>query len=58
MRGVADCGVLQQALRDVSAWAERGVPPPQEANYRVKDGQVVKLTRMMSGASPRHRRLA
>jgi hypothetical protein len=34
-------GVLQQALRDVAAWAERGVAPPQETNYRVKDGQVL-----------------
>jgi hypothetical protein len=34
-------GVLQQALRDVSAWAERGVAPPQETSYRVNDGQVV-----------------
>ena len=32
--------VLQQALRDVSAWVERGVAPPQTSEYRVDDGQV------------------
>ncbi len=34
-------GVLQQALHDLSAWVERGVPPPATTNYRVDDGQVV-----------------
>jgi hypothetical protein len=34
-------GALQQALRDVAAWAERGVAPPHETNYRVEEGQVV-----------------
>lgn len=34
-------GVLQQALRDVSAWAERGLPPPPSTAYEVIDGQVV-----------------
>jgi hypothetical protein len=34
-------GVLQQALRDVAAWAEQGVAPPRETVYRVDDGQVV-----------------
>ncbi len=33
-------GILQQALRDVAAWAERGVIPPAETNYRVEDGQI------------------
>jgi hypothetical protein len=33
-------GILQQALRDVSAWAERGVPPPKETSYQVDDGQI------------------
>jgi hypothetical protein len=38
---VIDYGpVLQQALRDVAAWAERGVPPPSSSNYTVADGQV------------------
>jgi hypothetical protein len=34
-------GVLQQALRDVAAWAERGLPPPPSTDYKVVDGQVV-----------------
>jgi hypothetical protein len=34
-------GVLQQALRDVAAWAERGLPPPASTEYEVVDGQVV-----------------
>jgi hypothetical protein len=34
-------GVLQQALRDVAAWAERGIAPPQGTAYRVEGGQVV-----------------
>ncbi|NUU24992.1 MAG: PKD domain-containing protein [Streptomycetaceae bacterium] len=33
-------GMLQQALRDVSAWAERGVAPPRPTRYRVLDGQI------------------
>jgi hypothetical protein len=33
--------VLQQALRDLSAWVERGVPPPQTSGYRIDEGQVV-----------------
>jgi hypothetical protein len=33
-------GVLHQALRDVAAWAERGVEPPGETNYRFVDGQI------------------
>ncbi|MET8208882.1 PKD domain-containing protein [Streptomyces sp. NPDC005373] len=37
---VNSMGVLQQALRDVSAWAEHGVQPPQSTRYRVKDSQV------------------
>jgi hypothetical protein len=38
---VIDYGpVLQQALRDVAAWAERGVAPPASTDYTVVDGQV------------------
>jgi hypothetical protein len=37
---VAYNGVLHQALRDVAAWAERGVEPPAETSYRVVDGQI------------------
>jgi hypothetical protein len=33
-------GVLQQALRDVSAWVERGEAPPASTPYEVVDGQV------------------
>ena len=34
-------GVLQQALRDVAAWAERGIAPPRTTHYRVEDTQVI-----------------
>ncbi len=34
-------GVLHQALRDLSAWVEKGVPPAATTAYEVKDGQVV-----------------
>jgi hypothetical protein len=33
--------VLQQALRDLTAWVERGVPPPPSTNYKIVEGQVV-----------------
>lgn len=33
--------MLEQALRDVAAWAEKGVAPPQSTNYKVIDGQVI-----------------
>jgi hypothetical protein len=33
-------GALQQALRDLSAWVERGVAPPASTAYKVVDGQV------------------
>lgn len=32
--------VLQQALRDVSAWVEKGIAPPPSTPYEVVDGQV------------------
>ena len=32
--------VLQQALRDVSAWVEKGTVPPANSSYSVVDGQV------------------
>jgi hypothetical protein len=32
---------LYQALRDLSAWVEKGVPPPPGTNYKIVDGQVV-----------------
>jgi hypothetical protein len=34
-------GVLQQALRELVAWVERGQPPPASTTYDVVDGQVV-----------------
>jgi hypothetical protein len=37
-------GILQQALRDVSAWAERGVAPPRSTRYRVEDSQITVRT--------------
>ncbi|MEV4114722.1 PKD domain-containing protein [Nonomuraea sp. NPDC049695] len=33
-------GILQQALRDVSAWVEKGVTPPRSTRYEVTDSQV------------------
>lgn len=33
-------GVLQQALRDVAAWAERGIAPPASTQYDIVDGQI------------------
>ncbi len=34
-------GVLQQALLDLSAWVEKGIPPAATTNYKIVDGQVV-----------------
>jgi hypothetical protein len=34
-------GILQQALRDVVAWAEKGVAPPPTTAYKIEDGQVI-----------------
>jgi hypothetical protein len=34
-------GALQQALRDVSAWAEKGTPPPATTSYKVANSQVI-----------------
>jgi hypothetical protein len=39
-RTVSYLGVLQQALRDVSKWVEKGVAPPASTLYIVEDGQV------------------
>ena len=33
--------VLQQALRDVAAWVEKGTPPPATSGYHVRNGQVI-----------------
>jgi hypothetical protein len=40
-RIVSYAGVLQQALRDLVAWVERGLAPPASTSYEVVDGQVV-----------------
>ena len=40
-RTVSYLGVLQQALRDLSAWVEKGVTPPLSTNYKIEDGQVI-----------------
>ena len=34
-------GVLEQALRDLAAWVERGVAPPPSTNYENLDGQIL-----------------
>ena len=41
---VSYLGVLQQALRDLSAWVEKGIAPPATTNYKIEDGQVVVPT--------------
>ena len=38
---VSYLGVLQQALRDLSAWVEKGIAPPATTNYNIEDGQVI-----------------
>jgi len=38
---VSYLGVLQQALRDVSAWVEKGIEPPASTSYQIVDGQVI-----------------
>jgi hypothetical protein len=40
-RTVSYLGVLQQALRDLSAWVEKGIAPPATTSYTINDGQVV-----------------
>lgn len=40
-RVVSYGNVLYQALRDVSAWVEKGTPPPANTSYKVVDGQVL-----------------
>lgn len=34
-------GSVEQALRDVAAWAEDGVPAPASTQYTIKDSQIV-----------------
>jgi len=33
-------GILEQALRDVAAWVERGIAPPPSTVYELDDGQI------------------
>jgi hypothetical protein len=40
-RAVSYAGVLQQALRDLSAWVENGRVAPASSEYEIVDGQVV-----------------
>ena len=40
-RTVSYLGVLQQALRDLATWVEKGQQPPESSTYEVVDGQVV-----------------
>ena len=40
-RVVSYIGVLHQALRDLAAWVQDGVEPPQSTSYEVADGQVI-----------------
>ncbi|HVY02263.1 MAG TPA: hypothetical protein VG983_01300, partial [Caulobacterales bacterium] len=42
-------GALQQALRDLAAWVEKGAAPPPSTEYEVMDGQVI----VPSGAKAR-----
>jgi hypothetical protein len=37
---VSYLGALQQALRDLSTWVEKGIHPPDSTAYRIVDGQV------------------
>lgn len=37
---VSYVGILQQAIRDVSAWVEKGQAPAKSTDYRITDGQV------------------
>jgi len=40
-RTISYLGVLQQALRDLSDWVEKGIVPPATTNYKIEDGQVI-----------------
>lgn len=53
-RTVSYLGVLQQALRDVSQWVEKGVVPASSTNYTIEDSQVIlpKTADERSGIQP------
>jgi len=46
--------IVERALRDVAAWAERGVTPPRSTRYQVIDGQVIvpRLAAQRRGIQP------
>jgi hypothetical protein len=39
-RIISYTGLLEQALRDLSAWVEKGVTPPPSTSYKVVDCQI------------------
>lgn len=53
-RTVSYLGVLQQALRDLSAWVEKGVTPSPSTAYKIEDGQVIvpKMATDRKGIQP------
>lgn len=40
-RTVSYVPVLNQALRDLALWVEKGIAPPDSTRYRYEDGQIV-----------------
>lgn len=38
---VSYLGVIQQALRDLSNWVEKGLAPPASTTYKIENGQVI-----------------
>jgi hypothetical protein len=40
-KSISYLGALHQALRDLSAWVEKGTPPPANTQYSVVGGQVM-----------------
>lgn len=40
-RTISYQGVLQQSLRELADWVEKGVAPPPSSAYRIEDGQVL-----------------
>lgn len=40
-RLISYAGVIQQALRDLSDWVEKGLAPPPSTSYKMLDGQVL-----------------
>ena len=52
-------GMVEQALRDVAAWAEDGVPAPASTRYAIEDAQIevspFALVRRRHPADRRHR---